>query len=93
MSNITFDYSDKTAVVTGASSGIGREIALRFGEAGATVINADVQRNPKDEGIEVTTDEAITDVGGNGKYIDIDVSDPDQIANAVKAAREFGGLM
>ncbi len=29
---------DRTAIVTGASSGIGRAIALRLGEAGAHVL-------------------------------------------------------
>ena len=43
-----FDFSDETAIVTGGSAGIGRAIALGFGEAGATVVNADVRAEPKD---------------------------------------------
>ena len=33
-----FDLTDRTALVTGASGGIGREIALAFSEAGAKVV-------------------------------------------------------
>ncbi|ELZ30348.1 short-chain dehydrogenase/reductase SDR [Halosimplex carlsbadense 2-9-1] len=48
MGRVSADFSDDTVSVTGASSGIGRAVALGFGEAGATVINADVRADPKD---------------------------------------------
>lgn len=35
MGRASFDFEDETVVVTGGSSGIGRAIALEFGEAGA----------------------------------------------------------
>jgi NAD(P)-dependent dehydrogenase (short-subunit alcohol dehydrogenase family) len=38
MSQITFDFSGQKFVVTGASSGIGRQIALELAEAGAMVL-------------------------------------------------------
>jgi len=48
MGTINADFSGETAVVTGASSGIGRAVANGFGDAGATVINADVRAAPKE---------------------------------------------
>ena len=41
----SMNFVDKTVVVTGAASGIGKAIALRFAEAGASVLLLDV--NPK----------------------------------------------
>ena len=35
-------FRNKTAVVTGAASGMGRAMALRFGQAGMNVVVADV---------------------------------------------------
>lgn len=38
MSKVTFDFIGETFVVTGASSGIGRQVALELAEAGAVVL-------------------------------------------------------
>jgi NAD(P)-dependent dehydrogenase (short-subunit alcohol dehydrogenase family) len=48
MGTITGDFAGETVIVTGGSSGIGRAVALAFGDAGVTEINADVMREPKD---------------------------------------------
>jgi NAD(P)-dependent dehydrogenase (short-subunit alcohol dehydrogenase family) len=62
----------KIAVVTGASSGIGRAIALSFAEEGATVALADITAEPL-EGGEATLD-VITRAGGKGIFEIVDVS-------------------
>ncbi len=41
---------DHTAIVTGAASGIGRAIAIRFASAGAYVLLADLSDAPRTEG-------------------------------------------
>jgi len=42
---LTFDFTGKVALVTGASFGIGRETALAFARAGARVMMADIKPN------------------------------------------------
>lgn len=91
MGSLNPDFADETVVVTGGSSGIGRAIAIAFGEAGATVLNADVRVDPKDTDIETPTHETIRENGGTASYIECDVSDPHQLEAVIEAAREFGG--
>ncbi|TKX74841.1 SDR family oxidoreductase [Halorubrum sp. GN11_10-6_MGM] len=92
MGTIEADFAGETVVVTGGSSGIGRAVALGFGDAGATVINADVRETPKDRDAETPTHEAIEERGGTGAFVETDVSEPRQIETAVEAARSFGGV-
>jgi NAD(P)-dependent dehydrogenase (short-subunit alcohol dehydrogenase family) len=100
MGTISADFSGETVIVTGASSGIGRAVALGFGEAGATVINADVQADPKDRDAETAAGDAETPThehidettDGRGVFVETDVADPEQLESVVTAAREFGGV-
>lgn len=92
MGIIRGDFDDETVVITGASSGIGRAVALAFGEANATVINADIRADPRDVDAEQPTHEAIREHGGTAEYIDCDVSEPGQIESVVEGAREYGGV-
>lgn len=86
----SYEYDDTTVVITGGTSGIGREVALRFAENGATVINGDIDHEPKDA--DVPTDEAIRESGGTAEYVETDVSNRDDLAVLVEAAHGFGGL-
>lgn len=90
MGRMNPDFADETVVVTGATSGIGREIAVRFGDAGANVIIGDVDYEPKDA--EVPTDEVIEDEGGTAEFVRTDVTDREQIEDLVECARAYGGV-
>lgn len=90
MGHINPNFEDETVVVTGATSGIGREIALRFADAGANVVIGDIEVEPKDA--ETPTHEAIEESGGTATFVETDVSDPDQIQELVSEAREYGGV-
>ena len=90
MGSTHFDFQNETVVVTGASSGIGREVALQFADAGATVINGDLLAEP--DHVDVPTHQLIEDRGGTGVFVETDVSDRDSLVSLVEQAREYGGV-
>jgi NAD(P)-dependent dehydrogenase (short-subunit alcohol dehydrogenase family) len=86
---------DRVVVVTGASRGIGREIAVRAASDGASVaLLAKTQTpNPKISGTLTETAEAVRDAGGRALPLAVDVRDADGVASAIAAAaEEFGGI-
>jgi len=64
---------DKVAIVTGAASGIGRAIALRFAAEGALVALADIAKDPREGG--EPTEHLIAAAGGRAEAIETDVAD------------------
>ncbi|WP_278264391.1 SDR family oxidoreductase [Nocardia sp. AG03] len=63
MSNLTYDFSGQTVVVTGAARGIGLEIARFFTDAGAHVVAVDADEQALDEAAaEVTCQPVVADV-------------------------------
>jgi NAD(P)-dependent dehydrogenase (short-subunit alcohol dehydrogenase family) len=83
----TYDVADRSAIVTGAGSGIGRAVAHLLARNGASVLVADL--NPS--AAETVTQE-ITDVGGTAKAFVGDVSDPEVARAAAEAAQELAPL-
>ena len=76
----------KVALITGASSGLGRVAAELFAREGAAVVVADVV-----DGDEVVS--AIDAAGGDATFVSCDVTDDESVKNAVDhAVATFGGL-
>ncbi len=81
-------FQDKTVLILGATSGIGRTTALRFAQEGANVV---VGGRNEDSGNEVVR--SIEAMDGNGLFVQTDVRELDDLQNAVgRTVGEFGGL-
>jgi NAD(P)-dependent dehydrogenase (short-subunit alcohol dehydrogenase family) len=76
----SFRLEDQVALVTGAASGIGREIALGLAEAGADVGCLDLEGSDLD-GIVAAVEQA----GQRAVAVPADVTDADSVADAVAA--------
>ncbi|ABL81368.1 MULTISPECIES: 3-oxoacyl-ACP reductase family protein [unclassified Nocardioides] len=81
MSDITFDFSGRTVLVTGAARGIGLELARRFQVSGASTYLLDADSD--------AVREAASDLGARG--LAVDVSDTDQVESAVRNAHDETG--
>ena len=83
--------SGRSAVVTGASSGIGRAISLRLAQDGFHVLLADIRRDPLTGG--EPTEDVIRGQGGSAEHVPADVSDPAHCERLVAAAVEATGSL
>lgn len=81
----------KVAIVTGASSGIGRAIAIRLAAEGASVVIADVKDRPVEGGIPTT--EVINAAGHRCHFVETDVSDANAVENTVREAVDRYGRL
>lgn len=79
-------FQDKVVIVTGAASGIGKEIAHAFAREGGKVVIADLQQ--------VAADAAAADIvasGGIAMGVAMDVSNEDAVNAGVEAAHDAYG--
>jgi len=80
--------ANKVALITGASSGIGREASILFAKEGCKVVACDVNKQGLDE-----TVSHILSLGGSATAQIVDVSNADQFKDAVQVAEsKYGGL-
>src|SRR5271169_441354 len=89
------ELSGKTIFITGASRGIGREIALRCARDGANVVitGKTVEPHPKLRGTIHSVAAEVGQAGGQALAIQLDVRDEEAIRAAVEqAAQYFGGI-
>jgi NAD(P)-dependent dehydrogenase (short-subunit alcohol dehydrogenase family) len=78
----------KIAIVTGATSGMGRAIAALFAREGAAVVG-----NGRDAGRGATLVDEIASYGGRAAFVAGDVTDPETSARLVaECERRFGGV-
>ena len=78
----------KSAIVTGAGSGVGRVSALRFAEEGALVVAADIDLDHAKD-----TVRQIESAGGTAIAVGTDVSDEQQVQAMIAAAVDQYGRL
>ncbi len=79
---------DKVCIVTGAASGIGKEIALTYAREGGKVVIADLNK----DAAQSAADE-IVKAGGTAMAVAMDVTSEDQVNSAVAAVvAAYGGV-
>jgi NAD(P)-dependent dehydrogenase (short-subunit alcohol dehydrogenase family) len=85
---MTTELGGKVGLVTGGTSGIGRETAVLFAKAGAKVVVAGRRELEGNETIEL-----VRAAGGDGLFVKTDVSKASEVDSLVqKAAERFGRL-
>ena len=85
---LTYDFTGKTALITGAASGIGKATALAFAKAGANVVLADIAQAPGQ-----ALAEEIQKNGGNALFVQTDVANTEHVEHLTSAAvASFGRI-
>lgn len=79
------EVAGRTALVTGAGSGIGRATALRLAREGAAVVIGDV-----DAAGGLATVQAIRELGGRAVLVEADVTDASDVTRMVEVAARAG---
>jgi NAD(P)-dependent dehydrogenase (short-subunit alcohol dehydrogenase family) len=81
-----FDFSGKTAIITGGGSGIGKGISLLFGQQGAHVYILEMNIDAATE-----TVAEITGKGGKATYLRCDVSAQKEVIKTIQTIQEESG--
>ena len=84
--NSMFSLDKKTAIITGASRGIGEEIAGVFAKAGARVVVCSRKQETVVQGAE-----AIVQQGGQALACADNIAEEKDLENLIKKTMEWGG--
>ena len=88
MSKQSNDMSGRKALVTGATSGIGRAVAMQLAREGAEVI---VHGRNAQRGAETVNE--ILEAGGQARFISADLSDPVELRRLADEASDVDVLV
>ena len=91
---MTIDFSGKTAIVTGAGGGLGREYALELGRRGANVVVNDLGGSRDGTGTSDAAEKVVAEIveaGGSAMANGGSVTEYDQMVQMVEAAKEKWG--
>jgi NAD(P)-dependent dehydrogenase (short-subunit alcohol dehydrogenase family) len=100
LGTVSFDFSGETALVTGAARGLGRDLALAFGRAGAHVVCVDAPGDVAGLDYAVGSPEALRETaaaveaaGAKALAVEADVrSEPDVERMVTEALDRFGSV-
>jgi NAD(P)-dependent dehydrogenase (short-subunit alcohol dehydrogenase family) len=88
-------FTNRTILITGASRGIGKAMAIRLAKEGANIVIAakSVDEDPRLGGTIYSAAAEVEAAGGKALAVQVDIRNEDQIQNMVQqAVDKFGGI-
>lgn len=88
-----YDFSDKVALVTGASQGVGRHTAFALARCGAKVVLASRSDGGQETADMIAKDEKSQQAGGESYFVRCDVSSEEEVKTTIdKTLYKYGKL-